>query len=113
MSDLIDAARMVLLENNNNAEALYLMGLFEEKGIGITANKEASFHYIASAARLDYPPALTRLGDYYYSGHFVEKNYDNARILYEKAGEKGESQALLNLALMQEKGLLPMGSTLG
>jgi hypothetical protein len=29
MSDLIEAARMVLLQNSNNVEALYLMGLFE------------------------------------------------------------------------------------
>jgi TPR repeat protein len=89
------------------------MGVFEERGIGVAANKEASFHYIASAARLDYPPALTRLGDYYYSGHFVAKNAENAKILYEKAGEKGDSQALLNLAIMQEKGLMPHGSILG
>lgn len=79
----------------------------------MTANKEASFHYIAAAARLDYPPALTRLADYYYSGHFVPKNVESSKILYEKAGEKGDSQALLNLAIMQEKGLMPHGSTLG
>ncbi len=56
---------------------------------------------------------MTRLADYYYSGYFVTKNVENAQILYEKAGEKGESQALLNLAIMQEKGLMPQGSTLG
>lgn len=89
------------------------MGVFSERGIGITANREASFHYIASSAKLDYPPALTRLGDYYYSGYFVAKNLENAKLLYEKAGEKGDSQALLNLAIMQEKGLLPQGTDLG
>jgi len=68
---------------------------------------------MASAARLDYPQALTRLGDYYYSGHHVDKNYENARILYEKAAEMNESQAYLNLGLMQEKGLIPMGIALG
>lgn len=113
MTELAETARTVLLSNSRNPEALYLMGLLEERGIGLPANKEASFHYIASAARLDYAPALTRLGDYYYSGHFVDRNYDNARILYEKAAERGESQAMLNLALMQDKGLLPLGSTLG
>ena len=102
-----------MLENPFNAEAQYLMGVFSERGIGVTANKEASFHYIASSARLDYPPALTRLGDYYYSGYFVGKNLENARVLYEKAGEKGDSQALLNLAIMQENGLLPQGTALG
>jgi TPR repeat protein len=113
MQDLIESARQVLLENSNNAEALYIMGVFEERGIGVSPNKEASFHYIAAAARLEYPPALTRLGDYYYSGYFVGKNVENAKLLYEKAGEKGDSQALLNLAIMHDKGLMPYGSTLG
>jgi uncharacterized protein len=90
-----------------------MMGLLEEKGIGVPINKEGAYHYVASAARLDYPPALTRLGDYYYSGFHVDRNYENARILYEKAAEKEDSQAFLNLALMHEKGLLPMGTSLG
>lgn len=77
------------------------MGLLQEKGIGVPSNKEASFHYVASAARLEYPPALTRLGDYYYSGHHVDKNLESARILYQKAAEHLDSQAFLNLALMQ------------
>lgn len=59
-----------------------MMGLLEEKGIGMTPNKESSFHYVAAAAKLDFPPALTRLGDYYYSGYYVDKNYENAKILY-------------------------------
>ena len=113
MTELVDTVRTVLMENRKNPEALYMMGLLEEKGIGVPPNKEASFHYIASAARLDYPQALTRLGDYYYSGHHIEKNYEKARILYEKAAEKNESQAFLNLALMQEKGLIPLGTSLG
>ena len=65
------------------------------------------------ASRLEYPPALTRLGDYYYSGFYTSKNIQNAQVLYEKAAEKGESQAVLNLALMLDKGLLPSGTTHG
>ena len=39
MSELAEAGRMVLMENRNNPEALYMMGLLEEKGIGGVANK--------------------------------------------------------------------------
>ena len=113
MTELVDTVREVLADNRKNPEALYMMGLLQEKGIGVAANKEASFHYIASSARLDYPPALTRLGDYYYSGYHVDRNYDHARVIYEKAAEKQESQAFLNLALMQEKGLIPTASSIG
>lgn len=28
MNELVESARMVLLENSNNAEALYIMGIF-------------------------------------------------------------------------------------
>ena len=113
MTELADTARMLLIQNRSNPQALYMMGLLEEKGIGVAPNKQSSFHYVAAAARQEYPPALTRLGDYYYSGHYIDKNYDNAKILYEKAAQKGDSQAFLNLALMQEKGLLSLGTTIG
>jgi len=52
MIELANAARLVLLENKDHAEALFVMGLLEEKGIGTNQNKEASFYYIAAAARL-------------------------------------------------------------
>lgn len=91
-----------------------MMGVLEEKGIGVASNKQSAFHYMLTAAvKFQYPAAMTRLGDYYYSGFFVDKNTDNARLLYEKAARKGDSQAYLNLALMIEKGLLPMGTTIG
>ncbi|CAM6001507.1 unnamed protein product, partial [Sphagnum balticum] len=77
-----------------------------ERGIGVSPNKEGSFHYISEAARLEYIPAVTKLGDYYYSGYFVDRNLEWAQGLYEKAAERGDSQALLNLGIMQEKGLL-------
>jgi TPR repeat protein len=48
---------------------------------------------------------LVKLGDYYYSGYFVDKNYEYAKKLYELAREKGNTQALLNIGLMKDKGL--------
>lgn len=76
------------------------MGLFAEKGIGMDINKESSFYYVESAARLDYPPAVTKLGDFYYSGFHVHKNIDYAKMLYEKAAEKSEAKALVNLGIL-------------
>lgn len=61
------------------------MGLFCEKGIGAEKNKESSFYYIEKAARRNHPAALVKLGDYYYSGYFVDKNYEYAKKLYELA----------------------------
>lgn len=84
---------------------MYYMGLFLEKGIGIEKNKESSFYYVESSARLEYPPAITKLGDYYYSGYHVGKNVEFAKSLYEKSAKKNDSQALVNLGVLIEKGL--------
>lgn len=51
------------------------MGLFLEQGIGIDKNVESSLYYINTAARLDYPPAITKLGDFYYTGYGVKKDF--------------------------------------
>lgn len=48
---------------------------------------------------------MTKLGDYYYSGYYVEKDYEFAQRLYEKAAEKMNSQAIVNLGVMVEKGI--------
>lgn len=31
---------------------------------------------------MEYPPGLTKMGDYYYSGNFVDKNLDRAKYYY-------------------------------
>lgn len=105
MLKLVEITRQILLLEKHNPEALYFMGIFEEKGIGMAANKESSFYYVNEAARMDYAPALTKLGDYYYSGYYVEKDLYFAQKLYEKAAEKNHSQAIVNLGVMVEKGL--------
>lgn len=92
--------------DQSNPEANYFMGLFCDKGVGMEKNKESSFYYIEKAARRNHLPALLKLADYYYSGYFVDKNYDYAKRLYEMAKEKGSTQALLNINLMREKGYL-------
>lgn len=55
------------------------MGLFAEKGIGTIKNKDSSFYYISKSARLGFAPAMVKLGDYYYSGYHVDKDYEFAR----------------------------------
>lgn len=81
------------------------MGLFFEKGIGVDKNKESAFYYIETAARLDYAPAITKLGDFYYSGYYVHKDVEYAKTLYEKAAQKMETKAMVNLGVMAEKGI--------
>jgi TPR repeat protein len=46
------------------------------------------------------------LGDYYYSGYQVNKNLHIAKNYYEKAALNGNSQGMINLGLMYQKGLI-------
>lgn len=42
-----------------------------------------AFYYINESAKLKYLPAITKLGDYYYSGFFVKKDHKEALKLYQ------------------------------
>lgn len=64
------------------------MGLFNEKGIGMDINKQMAFFYIEKSEKLNFIPAITKLGDYYYSGYYVKKDLEKATKLYEKAAHK-------------------------
>jgi TPR repeat protein len=49
---------------------------------------------------LNFIPAITRLGDYKYSGISTKKDLPTAVKLYEKAAKDGDPQAMINLALV-------------
>ena len=40
------------------------------------------------------------MGDYYYSGYYVQKDLTKAKSYYEKAASKGLSQGFINIGLM-------------
>jgi TPR repeat protein len=105
MVKMVELTRQVLMEDPSNAESLYYMGLFLEQGIGIDKNTESCLYYIDTAARLEHPPAISKLGDFYYNGFGVKKDLDYAKVLYEKAAEKRDSKALISLGAMMEKGI--------
>ena len=56
-----------------------------EKGIGTNKDTDAAYHLIETASRLGYPPAMTKLGDYYFSGFGCIKDSQRAINLYKKA----------------------------
>lgn len=102
---MVELTRQVLADDSRNPEALYYMGLFFEQGIAVEQNKQSSFYYIQLAARFDYAAAITKLGDYYYSGYFVQKDLVYAKALYEKAAQMNEPKAITNLGVLAEKGI--------
>ena len=58
-------------------------------------------HNQSKAAELNYPAALNKLGNFFYSGYGVEK-IDMAKAIdfYEKAASLNDPDALINLGLI-------------
>ena len=71
---MVEQVRQVLLENPHHPEALYYMGLFLEQGTGLDKNLQSALLYVSNSARLDYAPAITKLGDFYFTGQGVKKD---------------------------------------
>ncbi len=67
-------------------------------------NPDSAYYYIHKAAKLEYAPSLVKLGDYYYSGYHIGKDIPKAKICYEKAAMKGNSQGFINLGLLYQNG---------
>lgn len=87
-----------------------MMGIFQEKGIGVEINSEGAYYYIHKAAKRDHTPSLIKLGDYYYSGYHIGKDVAKAKMCYEKAAAKGNSQGFINLGLLYQKGMVMLDS---
>lgn len=59
-----------------------------------------AYNYVSKSANLDHLPAITKLGDYKYSGFYVKKDLEGAINLYERAAKGGDPQAMINLSLI-------------
>ena len=56
------------MSNEQNPEALYLMGKLHEEGYSVDLNVERAISYLHRAADLGLTKALTKLAHYHYSG---------------------------------------------
>lgn len=55
---------------------------------------------ISKSAELNYPPALNKLGNFFYSGYGVERiDMKKAIEFYEKAAQMNDADSLINLGL--------------
>lgn len=60
--------RRALLQNENNAEGLYLMAKLYEEGYAIDKNLERAHHYYTKASENGLIKSFTKLGHFSYSG---------------------------------------------
>jgi TPR repeat protein len=84
----------------NDAIAIYNLGVHYEKGLGCSQDLEKAFELTKKAADLGMPKAMRIVGYNYDVGEGVEKDEKIAFSWYHKAAEAGDARAQFNLAIM-------------
>src|ERR1043165_3872256 len=91
-----------LLNNQNNSNAIFLLGAFNYLGIETSVNKKKAFELYQKAANLGNVHGISELGNCYYFG--VGTNIDKQKEfgLYQKAEKLGNAAGMNNLGICYE-----------
>lgn len=94
-----------LSKATNSSKALKAISLMYKYGHGVEANKEKSEEFFNKAlealknkANSGNVEAQVRLGQYYLDGKYIEPNYKEALLWFEKAAIQKNEQAMMTLA---------------
>jgi hypothetical protein len=90
----------------NDAEALFILGSLAMAGVGIPQSTTAAFEYCRRAAELDFPDAQYELAAMYALGRGTEVDDQKALLWARKAMDQGNTKAKYSvgrLLLMSEK----------
>lgn len=92
------------LEQQNNAEAMHLLGIIYLEGYTQIKDARLANYYFSKASALGFLPAMKSLADSYMIGEGVEKNEQMAFFVYEKAAIAGYGPAQFNAGIMLKNG---------
>ena len=96
--------RKLTLIEPSLSEPYFLLGTLEEYGLGTERNLRSAYNYYKKAARLENAEAISKCGDFLYSGKLTGgvADLEEAVRCYKKAAEMGCASAINNLGLMLE-----------
>lgn len=83
-----------------DSEAQWHLGELQQHGHGVPKNLHKALGWYLRAAQQDHADALNAIGQLYLKGDGVKKNLKLARQHFEKAQEKGSTEAAANLAAL-------------
>ena len=86
-----------------DAKALYMVGVMNEKGEGIPVNYSEAVSWYRQSAEKGNAVAQYRLGRLYERGLGVEKSIDDAIKLYKRAAKQGQADAKQALKRVEAK----------
>ena len=94
-----------LLNNQNDSNAVYLLGIFNYLGIEVCVNKRKAFELYQKAVNLGNVFAMSSLGNFYKLGIGTSVNEQKAFELYQKAADLGNATGMNNLGICYEDGI--------
>lgn len=97
--------KIVHLNNNNDLDALCLLGSFYEVGLGVEKDINRALELYRKAAGQENPMAQNNLGYCYQKGIGVPINLKVAIFLYEKSAKQGCALASSNLGFCYQEGI--------
>ena len=87
-------------------EALYAIGMLHWQGEGVPQDYTVAAVWLKQAADINHAGAQNKLGYLHITGQGVPQNYQQARHWLEMAAAQGDPDAVHNLDLMFQRGLL-------
>lgn len=92
------------MEDPTNPEPYYNLAKMHEFGLGTVRDQKQAFAYYKKAASLNHAEALSKCGDFVYSGRMNGGLCDKteAKKYYQKAAELGSATAINSLGLLIE-----------
>src|ERR1051325_8148510 len=94
-----------LLNNQNNSNAVFLLGAFNYLGIETNVNKQKAFELYQRSANLGNVLGVSELGDCYYYGVGTSVDRQKAFELYQKAANLGNASGMNNLGYCYQNGI--------
>ncbi|GBC02998.1 hypothetical protein RclHR1_04920007 [Rhizophagus clarus] len=94
-----------LLNNQDNSDPVFLLGVFNHFGVGINVNEQKAFELYQKAANSRNVFAITSLGYLYNKGIGTSANKQKAFELYQEAANLGNLRGLYNLGFCYHFGI--------
>ncbi|GBC22139.1 uncharacterized protein OCT59_024012 [Rhizophagus irregularis] len=94
-----------LLNNQDNSDSVFLLGLFNHFGIEINIDEQKAFEFYQKAANAGHASGITSLGYCYHCGIGTSIDNQKAFELYQEAANLGNTRGIYNLGVCYNNGV--------
>ena len=92
---------MLKSAEQGNPPAMHSVSIFLRDGVGTKPDVQASLDWLNRAVDAGYHDSQLVLGNYHYTGTYVEKSLDRASELLGKSAEQGNPMAKMSLGMLK------------